>query len=167
MRILDRITEELKTQKKTQKNLCDFLGLSSNNYTDWKSGKSSSYKKYLPEIAEYLNVSIDYLLGKTNIKEKMQEYANFRKEKQPLNMPSAGSTFKRGSDFITAKIIDECGLKGFSIGGAEVSNKHAGFVVNKGEATAADVLNLVEYVKKVVYEKTNKNIELEIEVIGE
>ena len=54
MRILDRITEELKTQKKTQKNLCDFLGLSSNNYTDWKSGKSSSYKKYLPEIAEYL-----------------------------------------------------------------------------------------------------------------
>ena len=97
----------------------------------------------------------------------MQEYANFRKEKQPLNMPSAGSTFKRGSDFITAKIIDECGLKGFSIGGAEVSNKHAGFVVNKGEATAADVLNLVEYVKKVVYEKTNKNIELEIEVIGE
>ena len=70
MRILDRITEELKTQKKTQKNLCDFLGLSSNNYTDWKSGKSSSYKKYLPEIAEYLNVSIDYLLGKTNIKEK-------------------------------------------------------------------------------------------------
>ena len=70
MRILDRITEELKTQKKTQKNLCDFLGLSSNNYTDWKSGKSSSYKKYLPEIADYLNVSIDYLLGKTNIKEK-------------------------------------------------------------------------------------------------
>ena len=70
MRILDRITEELKTQKKTQKNLCDFLGLSSNNYTDWKSWISSSYKKYLPEIAEYLNVSIDYLLGKTNIKEK-------------------------------------------------------------------------------------------------
>lgn len=101
------------------------------------------------------------------IKEKMQEYANFRKEKQPLDMPSAGSTFKRGEDFITAKLIDECGLKGYSIGDAEVSNKHAGFIVNKGKATAEDVLKLVNYVKNTVYEKTNKNIKLEIEVIGE
>lgn len=105
--------------------------------------------------------------NKQIIKAKMQEYFNFRREKQPVSMASAGSTFKRGEDFITAKIIDDCGLKGFSIGDAEVSSKHAGFIVNKGKATAEDVLKLVEYVKKIVYEKTSKNIELEIEVVGD
>ena len=85
-----------------------------------------------------------------------------RKEKQPLEFPSAGSTFKRGEDFITAKLIDECGLKGYRIGNAEVSKKHAGFIINLGEATAQDVIDLVEYVKQQVYEKTNKEIELEI-----
>ena len=105
--------------------------------------------------------------NKEIIKSKMQEYANYRKEKQPINMPSAGSTFKRGNGFITAKLIDECGLKGYSIGDAEVSNKHAGFIVNKGKATASDILTLIDYVKKIVYEKTGNNIELEIEVLGE
>ena len=85
-----------------------------------------------------------------------------RKEKQPLEFPSAGSTFKRGEGFITAKLIDECGLKGYRIGNAEVSKKHAGFIINLGNATAQDVMDLVEYVKKQVYEKTNKEIELEI-----
>lgn len=101
------------------------------------------------------------------IKAKMQEFAIIRKEKQPLDMPSAGSTFKRGNDFITAKVIDECGLKGYNIGDAEVSSKHAGFVVNRGKATAEDVLKLIEFVKKTVWEKANKKIELEIEVLGE
>lgn len=66
-------------------------------------------------------------------------------------MPSAGSTFKRGEDFITAKLIDECGLKGYSIGDAEVSDLHAGFIVNKGNATASDILKLIEYIKNEVY----------------
>ena len=101
------------------------------------------------------------------IKRKMDENLESRKSKQPVNFPSAGSTFKRGNDFITAKLIDECGLKGFSIGGAQISEKHAGFIINKGNATAKDVLDLVEYVKKVVYEKCGKKIELEIEVLGE
>lgn len=101
------------------------------------------------------------------IEKKMNENLESRKSKQPINMPNAGSTFKRGEDYITAKLIDECGLKGFSIGGAQVSNIHAGFVVNKGNATADDVLKLVEYVKKNVYEKFNKEIKLEIEVLGE
>lgn len=82
-------------------------------------------------------------------------------------MPSAGSTFKRGEDFITAKLIDECGLKGYSIGDAEVSDLHAGFIVNKGNATASDILKLIEYIKNEVYKKFNKKIELEIEVLGE
>lgn len=101
------------------------------------------------------------------IKQKMDEYLKSRKEKQPLEFPSAGSTFKRGNDFITAKLIDECGLKGYKIGGAEISNKHAGFVVNRGNATAKDVLDLTKYIKEKIYEKFQKTIELEIEVIGD
>ena len=99
------------------------------------------------------------------IKEKMNKYQEWRKENQPIDYPNAGSTFKRGDNFITAKLIDECGLKGFSIGGAQVSTKHAGFVVNTGNATSKDVLDLVEYVKEEVYKKTGKKIELEVEVI--
>ena len=101
------------------------------------------------------------------IKSKMDEYTIWRKEHQPLEYPSAGSTFKRGTDFITAKLIDECGLKGYNIGGAEVSTKHAGFVVNKGDAKAKDILNLVKYISEKVYEKFGKKIELEVQVIGE
>ena len=100
------------------------------------------------------------------IKKKMDEYAISRKEKQP-NLPSAGSTFKRGENFITAKLIDECGLKGYKIGGAMVSDKHAGFIVNTGDATAQDVLDLIQHVKDVVYENTGKLIKLEIEILGE
>lgn len=103
--------------------------------------------------------------NKEKIKEKMDEYANWRKENQPQQFPNAGSTFKRGKGFITASLIDECGLKGYTIGGAQVSTKHAGFIVNKGNATSKDVLDLVDYVKKQVYQKTGKIIELEVEVI--
>lgn len=104
---------------------------------------------------------------KDEIQELMNSYAKKRIDSQPLNMPSAGSTFKRGTDFITAKLIDEAGLKGFSIGGAEVSEKHAGFIVNKGNATAKDILSLIDYVKKEVLKKFGKQIETEIKIIGE
>ena len=103
---------------------------------------------------------------KEEIQAKMQEYQNLRKEKQPYDYPSAGSTFKRGKDFITAELIDKCGLKGKKIGGAMVSDKHAGFIVNTGNATFQDVLDLIEYVKNIVYEKTCKQIELEIEIVN-
>lgn len=103
--------------------------------------------------------------NKEEIKEKMDEYAKSRKEKQPLEYPSAGSTFKRGEDFITAKLIDECGLKGYQIGGAQVSEKHAGFIINKDNATAKDIIDLIEYVRKTVKERTGKLIELEVEII--
>ena len=101
------------------------------------------------------------------IERRMLENLEVRKSKQPVGFPSAGSTFKRGTDFITAKLIDECGLKGYTIGGAQVSEIHAGFIINKGNATAKDVLDLVEYVKEKVYNKFGEKIELEIEVIGE
>lgn len=105
--------------------------------------------------------------NKEEIKAKMQEYAEKRKTTQPLDKPSAGSTFKRGTDFITAKLIDESGLKGYSIGGAQVSEKHAGFIINKGNATAKDIINLINYVKEKVYEKFGKTIEEEVRIIGE
>jgi len=101
------------------------------------------------------------------IKNKMDELMLARKTKQPLELPSAGSTFKRGADFYASKIIEEAGLKGFKIGGAQVSEKHSGFVVNVDNATAKDVLELTQYMKKVVYEKFGKELELEVEIIGE
>lgn len=104
---------------------------------------------------------------KEKIKEKMSCNTTLRKEKQPINYPNAGSTFKRGEGYITAQVIDQCGLKGYNIGDACISEKHAGFIVNKGNAKAKDVLELIEVVKKKVQEKFNINIELEIEILGE
>ena len=113
-----------------------------------------------------VNAELELPYGnKQEIKEKIDEYAKSRREKQPINFPSAGSTFKRGADFITAKLIDECNLKGYSVGDAEVSTLHAGFVINKGNATAKDVMAVIEHVKKTVLEKTGKQIELEIEIL--
>ena len=103
--------------------------------------------------------------NKEEIKSQMDEYARLRKEKQPIEYPNAGSTFKRGKDFITAQLIDECGLKGYKIGGAQISNKHAGFVINTGNATAKDIIDLIEYIKETVYKKKGKKIELEVEIL--
>ena len=128
------------------------------------------YRKSIFMQNEGINISSILKLQKgteTEIKEKMEENKKARIEKQPIDMPSAGSTFKRGTDFITAKLIDECGLKGYQIGGAKVSEKHAGFIVNTGNAKAKDMLELITYVKDQVKEKFGKIIELEIKVLGE
>lgn len=101
------------------------------------------------------------------IKEKIDEYRNKRIATQPLELPNAGSTFKRKGDIITAKVIDECGLKGYRIGDAAVSEKHAGFVVNLGNATAQDVLQLTDYIKEKVKKEKDIEIELEVLFIGE
>ena len=129
---------------------------------DYRNSRFKREKYIITEITLQLQKG-----KKEKIKAKMEEYATYRKEKQPMEYPSAGSTFKRGADFITAKLIDEAGLKGYRIGDAEVSTKHSGFIINKGNATAKDVLALVEHVKKTVYEKFQKEIELEIEMMGE
>ena len=105
--------------------------------------------------------------NKEEIQQKMEKNMKARLEKQPYNMPSAGSVFKRGNGFITAQIIDEAGLRGKEIGGAQISPKHAGFIVNNGTATAEDVINLIDYVKKTVKEKFNKELETEVIIIGE
>ena len=119
---------------------------------------------------KYIVIEINLVLHKGNydqIKEKMDEYKKYRIEKQPIEYPSAGSTFKRGTNYITAKLIDEANLKGYTIGGAQVSEKHAGFIINKGNATAKDILELIEYVKEKVYETSKEKIDLEVEIVGE
>lgn len=104
---------------------------------------------------------------KDKIQAKMETYLTERKQKQPVEYPSAGSIFKRGEDFVTAKLIDEAGLKGFSIGGAEISEKHTGFIINKTNATSKDILDLIEYTKKIIFEKFGVKIQEEVEIIGE
>lgn len=97
-----------------------------------------------------------------DIKAKMDDFAERRRSRQPLEYPSAGSTFKRYPGYFTAKLIDDAGLKGLRVGGAEVSEKHAGFVINRGGATAEDVKNLVSAIKEKIYEINGIHIECEI-----
>lgn len=92
----------------------------------------------------------------------MNDYMSRRIDKQPLEYPSAGSVFKRYPGRYTGQMIEECGLKGYSIGGAQVSENHAGFIVNKGGATSADVLALIEHIKNEVYKKFDCRIECEV-----
>ena len=99
------------------------------------------------------------------IRARMDELAARRKEKQPLEYPSAGSMFKRPEGYFAAALIDQCGLKGFTVGGAQVSEKHAGFVVNRGGATCADVLELVRQVQARVQEQTGVALEMEVKVL--
>ena len=102
---------------------------------------------------------------KSEIAAKMAELTEKRREKQPLEYRSAGSTFKRPAGTFAALLIEECGLKGYSCGDAQVSEKHSGFVVNKGSASFSDVMNVIEHVKKTVYEKRGIMLECEPEII--
>ena len=100
-----------------------------------------------------------------DIRAKMDELMAKRVEKQPLDKPSAGSTFKRPAGAFAAALIDQCGLRGYRHGGAAVSDKHCGFVVNLGGATCADVLALCDEVRAIVKEKTGYDLEKEIRVV--
>ncbi len=103
---------------------------------------------------------------RTEIAEKMKELNSRRREKQPLEYPSAGSTFKRPAGHYAGTLIQEAGLKGYTVGGAAVSEKHAGFVINKGGATGADVLAVMDHVIKTVYDKSGVILEPEVKVWG-
>lgn len=99
------------------------------------------------------------------IRGRMDDLARRRKEKQPLEYPSAGSMFKRPQGHFAAALIEQCGLKGLTVGGAQVSEKHAGFVINRGGATCADVLALVDQVKERVLQQTGVELEMEVRVL--
>lgn len=100
------------------------------------------------------------------IKSKMDELAQKRRSKQPLDLPSAGSTFKRPEGYFAAALIEQCGLKGLTVGDAQVSEKHAGFVVNRGSATAGDVRRLMEQVQSTVLRETGVTLEPEVKFLG-
>ena len=100
------------------------------------------------------------------IQQRMEFIANERSAKQPLQYPSAGSIFKRPEGYYTGKLIEECGLKGYSIGGAQVSDQHAGFIINRGGATATDVIHLIDYIREKVMLKFGVCLELEVHVTG-
>ena len=104
--------------------------------------------------------------NKEEIISKIKELNAKRKEKQPLEFPSAGSTFKRPEGYFAGKLIQDSGLRGFSVGGAQVSEKHCGFVVNTGDATAADIYELITKVRQIVLEKQGVELEPEVRLVG-
>ncbi len=129
-----------------------------------------SYRHSMFEDSGFVIVSAVMRLKKGNyddIKASMLDYNKRRADKQPLSMPSAGSTFKRPEGHFAGKLIQDSGLMGYTIGGAQVSDVHAGFLVNKGGATAEDVMRLIEYVQKTVTEKFGVQLEPEVRLIGE
>lgn len=101
------------------------------------------------------------------IRSRMEELAVQRRTKQPLEFPSAGSTFKRPEGYFAGKLIQDAGLRGFSVGGAQVSEKHCGFVINRGDATAADILELCRQVQHMVKEQSGVDLELEVRTVGD
>ena len=108
----------------------------------------------------------EWLILEAAIKAKMDELAQKRRSKQPLDLPSAGSTFKRPEGHFAAALIEQCGLKGVGVGGAQVSEKHAGFVVNRGGATADDVRRLMELIQNTVLRETGIALEPEVKFLG-
>lgn len=104
---------------------------------------------------------------KSEITARMDELMQRRRDKQPLNYPSCGSTFKRPEGYFAAALIEECGLKGYAVGGAQVSEKHSGFVINRDSATFEDVMSVVNEVRRVVLEKKGVELECEMLILGE
>ncbi len=145
---LDRETLEVLTFEKSE---CDFTYRNSFFQND----------KYIILSAEF-----EFIKGELDqINEKVAEYKKQRTDKQPLNLPNAGSTFKRPLNDFAGRLIEEAGLKGYRVGGAQVSEKHAGFVVNSENAKPEDIIKLTEDVIKLVFEKFGVKLELEIKVI--
>ncbi len=145
--------------------------LPNGNLVTYKKGKLGfSYRKSIFQTNHAIIGEIRLSLKKGDpktIKAMMDDLTKRRESKQPLDMPSAGSTFKRPSGYFAGTLIDQTGLKGLSVGGAQVSLKHAGFIVNKGNATAADVLALIKKVQERVYAAHGVKLQPEVRLVGE
>ena len=129
-----------------------------------------SYRHSCIPKKEYIVLEATIALEEGNeeaIREMMADFRGRRIDKQPLEYPSAGSTFKRPEGYFAGKLIQDAQLRGYTVGGAQVSEKHCGFVINKGGATAADVCKLIEDVKHIVYDKFQVELEPEVKMIGE
>ena len=129
-----------------------------------------SYRHSILQEKNWIVLSGTFTFGsgsQDEIRAQIQEYNKRRREKQPLEYASAGSTFKRPEGYFAGKLIEDAGLKGYHIGGARVSDKHAGFVINTGDATASEIHSLIEHVKRKVFEKSGVMLEPEVKMIGD
>jgi UDP-N-acetylmuramate dehydrogenase len=129
-----------------------------------------SYRSSIFQSGEWIVVSALMKLSsgkRDEIEARMREFARLRREKQPLDMPSAGSTFKRPSGVYVGPLLEKMGLKGFKIGDAQVSTKHAGFIVNCGQATAQDILDLIRHIQQRALAEHNIRLEPEVRIISE
>ena len=148
---------------------CHHIDLDGNEgeYSIQELGYSHRTSRYMAENKIITSVTFKLASGDPErIKARMDELMGLRKSKQPLEYPSAGSVFKRPVGYYAGALVDECGLRGKRIGGAMVSEKHAGFIVNMGDATCSDVLHLVEEVRNEVLNRTGVKLETEIKAVG-
>ena len=145
----------------------DIMDFDGNIHTLSAEEMEFSYRHSILEERDGIVLSVVFRLEKkpvNEIKEKMKELMGKRSASQPLDLPSAGSAFKRPVGGYAAALIDQAGLKGYSVGGAAISTKHAGFAVNLGGATAQDVKNLLQQVSDIVYEKSGIRLEPEVRI---
>ncbi len=135
-------------------------------YQDTENG--FSYRESVYQHENKLILSSEFHLYEArseDLRAEMNDYMKRRRDKQPLEYPSAGSAFKRYPGYFTAQLIDEAGLKGYTVGGAQIAEKHAGFIINRGGATSVDVLDLIQVVRNTIREKNGIDIEPEIRYI--
>jgi UDP-N-acetylmuramate dehydrogenase len=127
------------------------------------------YRKSIIEKHGYIVIKSTFKLKKANtwdIKRHIDELTEKRQSKQPINLPSAGSVFKRPEGYFAGKLIEDAGLKGLTIGDAQISDKHCGFIINKGNASAKDIYNLIKHIQKTIYERFGVKLETEIKLLG-
>ncbi len=149
---------------------CRYIGADGGIHEMQVADMQLAYRSSIFSNGNYVITSVTMELrpgDKAEITVRMDELMQRRRDKQPLNYPSCGSTFKRPEGYFAAALIEECGLKGFSIGGAQVSDKHSGFVINRDNATFEDVMAVVGEVRRVVLEKKGVELECEMLILGE
>lgn len=147
---------------------CNHLSPNGETGTFSKKELDLSYRHSVYSDKDYIITGLTVKLIKdseTEIRKRMDDFMFRRKSKQPLEYPSAGSVFKRPEGYFAGTLIEQSGLKGCTIGGAQVSEKHAGFIINKGDASAGDVKDLIAHVQKTVFEKYSVNLECEVRFV--
>ena len=148
---------------------CNHIDYSGNpgRLTGEQLGLSYRRSAYTDKYFVITGITVKLQKGdKEEINAKMKDILQRRVDKQPLDLPSAGSFFKRPEGYFAGALIEQCGLKGFSVGGAQVSEKHAGFVVNKGGATTSEIMELGKTVSEKVFNETGVKLEMEVKYIG-
>ncbi len=149
---------------------CEYITMDGEIVSIMAEDMDLSYRHSFFTGKNHIIISATFILekgDKERIKGTMRELMGKRSDKQPLELPSAGSAFKRPAGYFAGALIEQCGLKGYTVGGAQVSEKHAGFIVNTGDATCEDVLALIRHIQETVKRETGVELESEIRAIGE